>query len=83
MKCRGESLTPKTPPPIGFHSFTICLREWDGQAILEARCYPGFTDDQIVKAAWNFDVINDHYRIERSATRYTCYAQRNGPGSGS
>jgi DNA-binding transcriptional regulator PaaX len=35
----------------------------DGLVILEARCYPGFTDDQIVKAAWNFDVINDHYRF--------------------
>jgi hypothetical protein len=31
--------------------------------ILEARYCPGFTDDQIVKAAWNFDVINDHYRF--------------------
>jgi hypothetical protein len=35
----------------------------DGLVILEARCYPGFTDDQIVKAARNFDVINDHYRF--------------------
>jgi hypothetical protein len=35
----------------------------DALVILEARCYPGFTDDQIVKAAWNFDLINDHYRF--------------------
>jgi hypothetical protein len=77
--CKTVCGSDQTPPPHRFPYIHDLPSGVDGLVILEARCYPGFTDDQIVKAAWNFDVINDHYRIERSAARYTCYAQRNGP----
>jgi hypothetical protein len=59
------------PTPASTHFPYLVTRAGSQRALgavnpedmVEARCYPGFTDDQIVKAAWNFDVINDHYRF--------------------
>jgi DNA-binding transcriptional regulator PaaX len=38
-------------------------REVSGLIVLEAGCFAGFTDTQVVEAAWDFDSINAQYNL--------------------
>lgn len=55
-------IRPDLPSPP-FPSGHDLPRNVDGLIVLEARCLPGFTDAQVVSAAWDFDSINAHYKL--------------------
>jgi DNA-binding transcriptional regulator PaaX len=54
---RPDLPTPPFPPVRDLPA------EVDSLIVLEARCHRGFTNAQIVDAAWDFNAINDHYRF--------------------